>query len=412
MTAPETTRPAPAAPAAPAYRAGAAVALVARRELRAALLKKSMLIPLLLAMAAIVGGIIAVDRFVLGDDAAPAPAEVAVVGDAGFLAPAAGEPPAGIRPIEPRPAADAAAARAALADGEVDAAVVPGDAPGARVILVDSPHGRELAGTIAGLAVEEARGRALAGAGVDPAELAAAEAAAAPEVRDVGDSGAAEVPLALASVMALMVAVFTFGGATAMSVVEEKSSRVVELMLATVRPVHLLAGKILGTAVAGLVMMAAWLGAAAATLAGTGVASRLEMDLGPLAVILPFFLSGYLLFAAIYAAAGSLVSRMEDFQGAQMPVLLLGLVTIYVPAFGWAALDATPMRVAAFLPPVSATMAPLQYAAGNLDAAGLAASWALLTLAAAAVTWLAARIYPRTVLRMGSRVRWTEALRG
>ncbi|MDO5731394.1 ABC transporter permease [Corynebacterium sphenisci] len=412
MTAPETAPPAHAAPAAPAYRPGAAIALVARRELRTALLKRSMLITLLLAMAGVIGGIIALDRFVLGDDAAPAPAEVAVVGDAGFLAPAADDPPAGIRPIDPRPAADAAAARAALAAGEVDAAVVPGDAPGTRVILVDSPHARELAGTISGLAAAEARDTALVESGVDPAALAAAEAAAAPEVRDIGDPGGAEVPLALGSVLALMVAVFTFGGATATSVVEEKSSRVVELMLATVRPVHLLAGKILGTAAAGLVMMVAWLGAAAATLAVTGLASRLEMDLGPLAVTLPFFLSGYLLFAACYAAAGSLVSRMEDFQGAQMPVLLLGLVTVYVPAFGWGVLDAAPMRIAAFLPPLSATTAPLQYAAGNLDAAGLAASWGLLTLAAAAVAWVAARIYPRTVLRMGSRVRWAEALRG
>src|SRR5699024_5352820 len=126
----------------------------------------------------------------------------------------------------------------------------------------------------------------------------------------------------------------------------------------------------------------------------------------------PFFILGYFFFAALYAATGSLVSRMEDFGGVQFPVMILALGSIYVPAFGWHSLDSSFMQASGWIPPVSIGTAPLQYLVGNLNTAQLLMSLGLLAVAVALVVLFAARVYPRNVLRTGSRVPWKQALSG
>nr|WP_276124443.1 ABC transporter permease [Corynebacterium lactis] len=140
------------------------------------------------------------------------------------------------------------------------------------------------------------------------------------------------------------------------------------------------------------------------------MAESVHVPWGSVALLLPCFVLGYLFFAALYAASASLVSRMEDFQGAQMPVLLLSMLAMYVPLFGWSKLDSTFMQVAAWIPPVSVTTAPLQYAAGNFSALQLVGSLAIMAVGVVAVTALAAKIYPRNVLRTGAAVSWKKAL--
>ena len=212
--------------------------------------------------------------------------------------------------------------------------------------------------------------------------------------------------------MVMITAIMMFGGSVASSVIEEKSSRVVEIMLATIRPLHLLAGKILGAGLAGAIMMAAIVAAASVTIIATGLAADFDIPWLAVATLIPFFILGYLLFAALYATAGSLVSRMEDFGAAQMPVLILSFVAIYVPAFGWSQLDSTFMQVAAWIPPASVTTAPLQYAMGNFSGLQLLGSGAVLAASCVIMLLLAAKIYPRNVLRTGSRVTWMQALKG
>ena len=183
-------------------------------------------------------------------------------------------------------------------------------------------------------------------------------------------------------------------------------------MLATIRPLHLLAGKILGAGIAGAIMLTAIVGAATVTIFITGLAEDFDIPWAAVAMLLPFFLLGYFFFAALYATAGSLVSRMEDFSAAQMPVMLLAFVAIYIPAFGWSNLDSTFMTVAAWVPPASVTTAPLQYAMGGFDGWQLLGSAAILAVTCVLVILLAAYVYPRNVLRTGSRVTWMEALKG
>ena len=167
-----------------------------------------------------------------------------------------------------------------------------------------------------------------------------------------------------------------------------------------------------GAGLAGAIMMAAIIAAASATILATGLAGDFDIPWGAVATLLPFFILGYVLFAAMYATAGSLVSRMEDFGAAQMPVMILSFVAIYVPAFGWSQLDSTFMRVASWIPPASVTTAPLQYAMGNFSGLQLLGAGAILAVSCLLMLFLAAKIYPRNVLRTGSRVTWLQAIKG
>jgi len=206
--------------------------------------------------------------------------------------------------------------------------------------------------------------------------------------------------------------VITFAAQVGSRVTEEKSSRVVELVLSTVRPLDFLAGKILGNLVFGFISTAILLGAGFTALQVTGLLEDISIDWSILPIMLVSYLLAMLFFAGLYAAAGAMVQRTEDLQSTQMPVLLLIIVSAYIPAFGWMATGATWMQVASWIPPVSIFAAPLSYAAGDFTALQLAGSLALAAVATVAVVWVAARIYRRTILNNGQTTKWSQALRG
>ena len=314
-------------------------------------------------------------------------------------------------PIETHPAASEAEARALLSDGDVDAALVP--APGENQwTLVQDGSPDSLAATLNAALSAQLQAQAMIDQGADPAAVAASAAEGSVSSENAQDIDVAALLVVGVGVTLMITGIMMFGGAVAQSVIEEKSSRVVEIMLATIRPLHLLAGKILGAGIAGAIMLTAIVGAATVTIFITGLAEDFDIPWAAVAMLLPFFLLGYFFFAALYATAGSLVSRMEDFSAAQMPVMLLAFVAIYIPAFGWSNLDSTFMTVAAWVPPASVTTAPLQYAMGGFDGWQLLGSAAILAVTCVLVILLAAYVYPRNVLRTGSRVTWMEALKG
>lgn len=404
------------APATAHYSAVKAIGLVTTREFRTIFAKKSMLWTVILMVLATIGAIVAADRFLLDGDDGPSADTIAVVGDAPFLAVAGpGAPGADQLPLtlEPEPAADEAAARAAVTDGDADAALIEGSTPGQWTLITGTNPKPALTQLVTTLAQEQARTEALTKAGVDPAAIAQATAGVSVTTdtagRDDMDMGA--IVTTLIGAMVLIIAVMMFGGTIGNSVVEEKSSRVVEIMLATVRPIHLLAGKILGAGLAGLATIVLVISSALATMYAVGWTEMLKLAGPALLSFIPFFIVGFFFYAGLYAAAGSLCSRMEDFQSAQLPVMFLAFVNIYAPAFGWQYLDSTIMRVFAWVPPFSSTVAPMEYAAGNMGLIELLGSLCLLLLGAIATMWLSGRIYPRNVLRMGSKVSWANALR-
>src|SRR5690606_5032641 len=127
--------------------------------------------------------------------------------------------------------------------------------------------------------------------------------------------------------------------------------------------------------------------------------------------LIGWFILGFLLYAILYGAAGSLVSRMEDAQNAVAPLTIVALVGYF---FSFAALnepDGTVAIVGTYIPFSAPYVAPIRLAIGDISALEMTAA-ALITIATIAVlVRLAGRVYAGGLLRFGGRVRWLEAYR-
>jgi len=195
----------------------------------------------------------------------------------------------------------------------------------------------------------------------------------------------------------------------AMGVVEEKSSRVAELLLSTVRPTHLLAGKVIGLGLLGLgqLLLIALLGLVAA---GASGALEVEEDLlVAVGLALAWFVVGYAFYGAAFACAASLVSRQEDLQSVLTPLQMLLLVGFFL-SFGVAAEpDGTLAVVSSFLPPVAPMIMPARIAVGEASTVEIVGAFVVTLLAAALLIPLAARIYSGAILRTGAAVKLRQA---
>ena len=217
--------------------------------------------------------------------------------------------------------------------------------------------------------------------------------------------------LVLFGVLALFSLLLFFGQAVAQGVTEEKSSRVVELLLTTISPRRLLAGKVLGIGVLGLCFMA--LPGAAALVAGSlaGGAGLPSAAPKTIALVVLWFVLGYFLFSVAYAAVGAMVSRQEDLATAQAPIYIVGLAGLVLANIVVSTNpDSTLAHVAAFLPPFSPMVVPARMVVGHMSWIALAATVALDVLATAGLILLAARIYERSILYTGARVKLTHVL--
>jgi ABC-2 type transport system permease protein len=217
--------------------------------------------------------------------------------------------------------------------------------------------------------------------------------------------------IAIGLVALLMMLVF-YGQAVAQGVTEEKSSRVVELLLTTLSPRRLLAGKVLGIGALGLAQLL--LAGGAALLAGTlaGGAGLPSAAPKAVALVVLWFVLGYVFYSVAFAAAGALVSRQEDLTTAMLPinVVLIGafyLALIIVNGNP----NGTLARIAAFVPPLAPMVVPARMVLGDMNAVGLMAAVAVDLIATAGLIVLAGRIYERAILRTGAPVRLHRLLR-
>ena len=309
--------------------------------------------------------------------------------------------------IEPRRVASERAGRAELREEGIDALL----ADGTLLTKKDPPRTLEQLFQLAARQVRGARllrSRGLeAGAvrrALDPAPLRL-EALEADDARDERRG------VAMAASFLLYAQLITFGLWVAMGVVEEKASRVVEVLLASVKPHDLLAGKILGLGVLGLLqlVLTGAVGLALAELSGAVDLDR--TTLGTLGVVLVWFLFGYALYACLYAMTGVLVSRQEDLQSATTP-LTFAIVLAFVVAFP--ALEdpsGTLARVASLVPFTSPIVMPVRVALEEAGALEIAASLGLLAATVAALVPLGARIYEGAILRTCRPLKLVEAWR-
>ena len=196
-----------------------------------------------------------------------------------------------------------------------------------------------------------------------------------------------------------------------MGVVEEKSSRVIEVLLASVRPIRLLVGKVLGI---GLVALAqAALIIAVALGLGAAVGSDLLRGSSPGHVFesLLWLVVGYVFYCWVYAAAGSLATRMEHVQTIAFPLqlpLLVGYITSVTAVAAGSASGF--LRVLAYLPPTAPFAMPALVSLGQATWWQSLFSIALTLAATVLVARVAATVFLRAILRTGQRVRLRQVL--
>lgn len=387
-----------------------AVSLIAKREFTVQVMKKSFVISNAIILAVIVGGIVAFSIFSgSGDEERDV---VGIAGDQSIAAVVEATGDAVGSPVEVREIADAAAARSGVESGDLDVALVPDGTDGAYTAVTESDLTGTLRAVVEGSVATQATNAALAQQGVDQNELGAATSAATVTVDaiDPPDPEAGQrTALALSAVFLLYAQIIGFGMYVAMGVVEEKSSRVVELLLSTVRPLQLLWGKILGIGAVGIVQLALYGIAGVGAGLGTGVLTVTGAAVSVFAATLAWFVLGFAFFAVLYAAGGSMVSRQEDVNSTTMPLLILIMAMFFAAFYSVSDPESTLANTLSWIPPFSAIMMPLRIAAGVTSPVQIVGSAVLMVITTAILAMGAAKIYQRSILRIGKTVSWKEA---
>ncbi|WP_034268911.1 ABC transporter permease [Haloechinothrix halophila] len=390
----------------------AAVRLVAQRELALRLRTKWFLIGTLVIIAVMAGYVLLQMSVFGGEDRSKIGFAGQATGLSERVAAAASELEID---VETTTVVDLTAARADLSDGSLDA-VVSGTPAELRVLVAEELNPR-LRAVLTGLSQQEVLTAKLAQAGVpNPARVMAEANATRVEVTAIEPSGAEdEQRLAIGAIMVflLFMSINAYGTLVAQGVVEEKASRVVEILLATIRPWQLLLGKIIGIGLVGLIQLVAIAGAGIALALAADVLTLSGVAVGTLVWGVIWYLLGFFLYAALFAGAGALVSRQEDAQSVLTPVTMV-LVVGFLAGFNVmiADPDGTAARVLSLIPLMSPVLMPGRIAAGDVAVWESALAIGLTLAAITLVTYIGGRIYQNAVLHTGSRMKLTAALRG
>lgn len=203
-----------------------------------------------------------------------------------------------------------------------------------------------------------------------------------------------------------------WGAFMLLGVIEEKQSRVVEVLLSHVRPTTLLAGKMLGLGILAAVQM---LILVAGITLGLTLVDDIEIPDGVWSTVPLFaviFVLGFAFYATAFGAVGSMVSRQEDAQSAQLPVMLPLFVGYGVAASSFGNADNLVVRIMSLIPFTSPVVMPFRHAFTNVPLWEILLCLAILAASTVVMVRIAGGIYRYSLLRIGSRVGWKEALRG
>ncbi|MGH2636962.1 MAG: ABC transporter permease [Actinomycetota bacterium] len=302
---------------------------------------------------------------------------------------------------------DEEAATAAVRDGSADAALVDAD----RIVVKADPP-EQLVGVIQAVSVRVRSQQTLEASGLSDEEVRGALDQPPLPVRALeprGERQRENSAVAFVGVLALYGQLFAYGYWVAAGVVEEKSSRVVEVLLATVRPSQLLRGKILGIGVLGLLqlLLIGIVGVVAARLVGS-----LEFPSGAIATIalvLAWFVLGFFFYAGLFAVAGSIVTRQEDLQTTMTPLTLLIVASFFVGISAVGDPSSTLATFASFFPPSAPLVMPSRIVLGETSPGAALLSAAISIGATVALVPIATKVYSRAVLRTG-RVKIRQVL--
>ena len=301
-------------------------------------------------------------------------------------------------------APDAAAVKAAVRDGRADVGLVH-DADGWRLV-----GKTDLKPSMTAYVTEVVGDRTLAANAQSAGTTAAALTAGGtvtPQLLDPDSNEGLKTAVGFIFSFLFYVASIMFGMTIATSVVEEKQSRVVEILVSAVPLRQLLAGKVLGNVLLALAQMVLFVGVGLVGMAFTSYAAQIGLVAASAAWFLVFFVAGFAALACLWAVAGSLATRSEDLQSTTPVLTTVIMVAMFVGIFGEGVLRV----VGSYVPVVSAISMPQRLLAGE------AAWWEplaslLVTVAFAAWTMVVGeRLYKRSIMHTGRRLGVREALK-
>ena len=215
----------------------------------------------------------------------------------------------------------------------------------------------------------------------------------------------------------MYLAIMLYGMNVARSIIDEKTSRIFEIMLATIRPEAMMAGKIIGVGAVGLTQVGIWL-AAALTLAGASIAlhlggDTLHVSLTATQIIFFFvyFILGYLFYASIAAALGAMTNSEQELQQLNMLLVLPLLFCFVMLGTLISTPDSTLARVLALVPPFTPLLMYFRVSLGQPKAWEVILSLVLTSASIIGIVWVTSRIYRIGVLMYGKRPNLPEILR-
>ncbi len=220
---------------------------------------------------------------------------------------------------------------------------------------------------------------------------------------------------------ALYMTILVYGQFVAQSVVTEKSSKAMELLITSAKPSSLMFGKVVGTGLAGLVQLILIVGSAFVFFnlnrsywdSGSVITSLFDMPLGLVLYTILFFVAGYFLYAFLFGALASLASRMEDTNTLVMPVMLVFIVSFMVTIFSMVGgkIDSVLMKVLSFVPFTSPMAMFARIAMSEVAPIQIILSIMILIVSIIGIGFLAAGIYRVGVLMYGKPPKLKELVR-
>jgi ABC-2 type transport system permease protein len=233
-----------------------------------------------------------------------------------------------------------------------------------------------------------------------------------------GNEGAAEESppiinyvIVYALLMLFFMSIMMTGNMISAEITSEKSSRIMEILITSAAPLTQMFGKVIGIFLVGILQIAIISAGVAANLMlphNASILTDFDLDLGQLDISillygLVLYILGYFLYALMYAAVGSIVSRTEDLGQAIMPILMLGFVNLYLPMFSISVPDTLLVKVASFVPFTSPLSMLLRIGVGEVATWEILVSILILLATTLLFGWLAAKIYRTGVLMYGKR---------
>jgi ABC-2 type transport system permease protein len=304
--------------------------------------------------------------------------------------------------------ADEAEARAAIQDGDLDAYVT------ADSVVVKEKLDERLGAAVQAAHRDLTASERLRQEGLDPAAVQAAQTVAplTVDALDPADPRAEQRgQIAFVGAIVLYGQLIGYCMWVAFGVVEEKASRVVELILSAIPTRALLAGKITGIGLLGFLQLIVIAVFGLAVGNATGMLDVNTDLLVPVGFVLLWFVLGYAFYSSVFAASAARVSRQEELQNVIGPANMLIMVSFFAVFYVNSNPDTLIARLLSVIPPFSALCAPVRMASGDAPLWEVGLALALMLAAIGALILMGARIYEGAILRMGAKISLLDAWR-